>query len=1275
MNITKIIKGLSAIMVSATLTASFSMSAMALKNISLTDNADGTVTVTAEDTEKLAVTQYDKLGFIKTMGISTAIEGAESVTVEYDSSLPVKVIGFNDWDNLQADTKAYQIGNRTLAYVDFERVMDSNYVVNEQGYQINRDFKTTDKYGNETTAMYITGASGDPALNFNVQASGCYTNKSDVVVFEYDVMLPSNEGIFVGFIKHVKEDGSAGGWQLLWKIQPNDTEETATDGEPASKIVFGDTAIAERVMQTDKWYRVSAVRDSNRSVIRFYFENEYVGETATIANTYPADIFYLQPSGGQFTDIIVDNVRVYEGTQPREVIDPYKVEIDLEMPSIVDKNETAQREILDGKYVIHTRSGVATDAYGKKTLLSVMSHKNDGEVYVPANEICSAWGISIPQGVTPDENGYVALTALASAMGVNIYTVDADINDGMIVLGSSFEAPASADDLQKLNDYGFYYRASDDEVLAAYRKSSVNGVHPRLFATQDDFDRIRADYEAGTDEVFMKWANGLIAYADSRLDTDVPVYSEVYKNDRVIQRKLKSDIYSWAMAFHLTGDRKYVDEVFEELNYFCEFPDWYPNDHLDLVETIDAFAIGYDWLYNEFTPEQRKIIEENMYSKGYIPTYIGFRAANSAMTTAFYASNNHGTVCNGSVTMTALAFMDVYPEESAWIVSNAMMGMEINLYRWYHGAWWEGPHYWDYAVAYTVKFIESMQSVLGTDYGFKSMEGLDRAATSEIGMHSGIGSFNYSDGIQGNYYTPEMLWIANQYGQRGVATKVAQESKSEFQGGNRRTGEPLALALIWYDPDMVDDEVNLPMENLYDTLHILTARSGWDSKDTFFAVKGGVLNEAHSQLDSGSFIFESDGIRWFQDLGMGPYVDGYFDSASGGLRWKHIAARAEGHSTVSVNPGDVEDMKASDTSAVARLTLIDKDDSGVIASMDMSEVLFDVNSAKRGFFFTDNRQSLVVRDEINLRNTHVFEDFDGKTQTDVMGTHSVSYEIVSGESLGLQKGDDVAKLTAQNDYFNSNPWNAKAEQPHVTYDFDVYLDDVRNVFQFYPIGSNRYGVQLGGSEDGKVYCMMPSPTWSTVATDTTIEAGKWYNVAVEYNMPEGEMYIYLEDELIYTQTGLSTTSLPPADQCFKGVTNVKNTYVYVNNIRSYTGEYRPENKDYQENTVYWRLITDQLAEVEVDEETNTITLTRGESGVKVEYKVEGAKSVQVTFEKPIVPIISDAYSVTVKQGRATLKILADEPTVNITAKITPNSVENPTPLSDYTKAISSWTLN
>ncbi len=1238
----------------------------AIKDVSFVNNNDGTATVTATDINKIAVAQYNDAGALKSFGISSLVGGKQSATFSYDDDATAYVYAFNDWANLSSDTKSYKIDNNTLAYIDFEGIAESPFIYYDFDFDIDKRFETTDKNGNPTTAMSIVG-DGTSETTFNVQFSGCTSDKSDVVVYEYDVKVEDADTAFNSYIKSVKPSGAAGGWHSLWNVTPKDDDEV--------NILFDLEGVATDTLAVGEWYRLSAVADYNARIVRYYIDGEYKGEGPMVNNihpsVYPPDIFYISGNAFGYLNILVDNVRVYEGTELRETIDPYEIVLDLTKSSITDIDETSERSALAGKYAVHTRSGVTIDNEGNKTLLVNKPYTDNNEIYVPLAELCGAWGIDAPS-VSANDEGYVKLTDLAVAMGLNVYTPESEINSGLAVLSASFTAP-TGDALQDLNDFVFYLRPTADDVKEMYEDSADYGVHPRLFANQADFDAIKAKYDAGDDEAFMTWANQVISHADSRMNTDDATYDDVQYSGRTAQRKLKSDVYSWAMAYHLTGDRKYVEETFRELSIFCNMSDWKPSDHLHIAETLDAFAIGYDWLYNEFTAEERAILEENVYNKGFANCYLGFRTASSAMTNAFNASNNHGVVCNSGMMVSALAFMDKYPNECAWFASNAMRGMENSLHKWHNGAWWEGPHYWEYTTIYTVKFIESMMSILDSDCGFKSLEGLNNAAEYEIGMHGSLGIFNYSDALLTKCYVPEMLWLAKEYNDPKVATKVVNEYSGSFSSGNRRVGEMLALAVLWYDPEMIDDTAQFSNDYFYDGLNVITMREGWDNDDVFVGVKAGVLNEAHSQLDSGSFIFESDGIRWLRDLGMGSYVDGYFDSGSGGLRWRDIAARAEGHSTVSVNPGIKEDMNLNDPDAKATMTVIDKNDSGAIVEVDMSEVLFDVKDAKRGFFFTDNRESLVVRDEITMKSREdkvIAEDnFDGKTSTDIFGSYISNYEIISGEGFDLDEGDDIAKITGENKYFNNNAWNATAGTRRVTYEFDLYLDDVRNKFQFYPTGSNRYGLQVGGDENGTVYEMKTG--FELEATEKTVEAGEWYHFAVEYDMAEGKMLIYMDDELIYTQTAMNTSANAPADHNIYQAQTVAGKYAYINNLICYEGGYG----EIDENVVYWRLITDPGATVTVDDENNLITMTKNGKSCTVSYAIDGGTATEEYFEKPIVPIIDNARPFSEQIGRVVIKITGATEDVNITAKVTPDGVANPTPLSDYTNGISTWELN
>lgn len=1241
--------------------------AFAIKNINFVDNNNGTATITAEDTDKIAVAQYNSAGALMNFGISSLMGEKQTVTMNYDRDLTTNIFSFTDWSTLSSDMTGHKLDNNTLVYVDFEGGVESSYVKWDFKYDIDTAYKTTDRKGNETTALRAKTGEEEPSGEYNIQFGGAQSNNSDFVVYEYDMMANDGGTSFVSHIKAVDESGERSGWHKLWYVTPiEDNDETVT-------LSFGDgsKAVAAKNIDVGKWYRLSAATDFKLGTVKYYLDGTYLGEESlneTILGPEDSpDIFYIRAmSREQYTDFTFDNIRVYEGTELRDTIEPYEINIDTSITSFVVHDEKDAREVFDGKYLIHTRSGVATDTKGNKTLLENTPYLSNGEIYVNVKELCKAWNISAPSSIT-EEN--VKLSALAAALGLNVYNVDADINSGLVVLATEFTKPK--DNIQELNNYAFYLRASSDDVKKTYKDRDVYGVHPRVMATQADFDRLKEMYEADKDETFMRWAEQTISAADSSINTDDATYETMLSSGRTAQRKLKADVYSCAMAYHLTHDKKYADAVFDALNVFCEFSDWKPSDHLHIAETMEAFAIGYDWLYNEFTETQRKTIEKNIYDKGFFNCYLGFRTPSSAMTSAYYATNNHGTVCNSGVVLAAAAFLDVFPDECSWFISNAMQGMEYNIDKWNTGAWWEGPHYWEYAMIYTVKYLESLESVFGTTFGFEYLEGLDKAAEIEINMQSTLGIFNYADAITARIYIPEMLWLAEKYDNSAVAAKVIDEYDGTFPTGNRRLAEPLTLSLLWYNPKSAGAEYTFSKDLFHEDLDVATMRESWDDGSVFVGIKGGVLNQAHSQLDSGSFIFESNSIRWLQDLGMGSYVDGYFDTTSGGRRWYDIAARGEGHNTVTVNPGTAEDMNLYNSDATAEMTKVASSDKGAIVKIDMSEVLFDVDSATRGFFYTDNRQSLVVRDEITVDNQKVLaeDNFDGKTSTTIFGSNESHYEIMTGEKLGLSATDNVAKLTGDNNYFNSNKWNANTGSKVATYEFDLYLEKGTDKFQFYPTGTNRYGIEVGGDNACTVKVM--SPNWKTTSTGKTMTAGSWHKFAVEYDMSKGQMLVYMDNAIICTESGLSKTSFVPADHYF----NCRAGNVYVNNVKSHVGSYIPKD-----NVVYWHLITDPNATVSINSDTNTITMTKGSLDSEkciVEYVVTGAEKVEATYENPIVPTLSTVHSHTRKNGRVMLKLLGidNKKTVTVTAKITPGDTENPSALSAYTEGISAWKLN
>ena len=89
----------------------------------------------------------------------------------------------------------------------------------------------------------------------------------------------------------------------------------------------------------------------------------------------------------------------------------------------------------------------------------------------------------------------------------------------------------------------------------------------------------------------------------------------------------------WRCCYRLDGDQRYAERAWQELAAAANFPDWNPRHFLDTAEMTHAFAIGYDWLYDVWTPEQRATLQQAMVEKGLKPALKLYRA-HSGWTTA-----------------------------------------------------------------------------------------------------------------------------------------------------------------------------------------------------------------------------------------------------------------------------------------------------------------------------------------------------------------------------------------------------------------------------------------------------------------------------------------------------------------------------------------------------------------------------------------------------------------------------------------------------------------
>ncbi|HOK78125.1 MAG TPA: hypothetical protein PLW35_10445, partial [Verrucomicrobiota bacterium] len=148
--------------------------------------------------------------------------------------------------------------------------------------------------------------------------------------------------------------------------------------------------------------------------------------------------------------------------------------------------------------------------------------------------------------------------------------------------------------------------------------SRLRSEHPRLLASRGDFEKLRLGVKE--DATLRDWRGKLAARAE-RILSEAPSKYEIPDGLRLlsVSRRVLERVYTLALLYWLDGDQRYPSRAWKELEAAAAFPDWNPRHFLDTAEMTHAFAIGYDWLYECWTSDQREILRKAMVEKGLGP--------------------------------------------------------------------------------------------------------------------------------------------------------------------------------------------------------------------------------------------------------------------------------------------------------------------------------------------------------------------------------------------------------------------------------------------------------------------------------------------------------------------------------------------------------------------------------------------------------------------------------------------------------------------------------
>lgn len=489
--------------------------------------------------------------------------------------------------------------------------------------------------------------------------------------------------------------------------------------------------------------------------------------------------------------------------------------------------------------------------------------------------------------------------------------------------------------------------------------------HPRLLFSKQEEQRIRDLF--GTEPLLDSLYVGLMKEAERLLL--VPPQEDSrreIKNTKDILPISREQVYrmvNLALAYRLSGDRRFAEKAEKELVHVCNFPDWDPIHYLDVAEMTTAVAIGYDWLYDVLAPSTRQLVVHSIKTKALDLVVEEYNTGNADSWAK--RETNWNVVCNTGMVLGALAIEEHYPELAKHIIGEAVRYIPNCLKHFApDGVCYEGPAYWGYTNMYLSLLLKALNDNFGGDFGLSEMVGVDKSVLYYMHSTSPSGKiFNFANsGSTAPAAEPIYFYFSRAFNQPEVATFYRDVlSKTVHEGNYFRF---YFLSIPWYDTASSTADA-LPKLKVYEGINDIVVFNGNRNipNSLYLIAKTGDPDMAHQQLDIGTFIVEMNGIRWTDDLGTDNYnLPGFWDYKPDGQRWTYFRNSNFSHNTLSI------DHKLQNSAGTGEIDRLDDRAAQPFVTMNMSTAYAGQSRfVYRTFRMLDDTRILVT-DSVGLQS-------------------------------------------------------------------------------------------------------------------------------------------------------------------------------------------------------------------------------------------------------------------------------------------------------------------
>lgn len=523
--------------------------------------------------------------------------------------------------------------------------------------------------------------------------------------------------------------------------------------------------------------------------------------------------------------------------------------------------------------------------------------------------------------------------------------------------------------------------------------------HPRLLFSKQEEQRVRDLF--GTEPLLDSLCASLMKEVERLLP--VPLQEDPrrkIKNTKDILFVSREQVYrmvNLSLAYRLSGDRRFAEKAEKELVHVCNYPDWDPVHYLDVAEMTTAVAIAYDWLYDVLAPSTRELVVHSIKTKALDLVVEEYETGNADSWAK--RETNWNVVCNTGMVLGALAIEEHYPELTKHIIGEAVKYIPNCLKHFApDGVCYEGPAYWGYTNMYLSLLLKALNDNFGEDFGLSKTEGVDKSVLYYMHSTSPSGKiFNFANsGSTAPAAEPIYFYFSRAFNQPEVADFYRNVLLNTVQGGNYFRF--YFLSIPWYDTASSPADV-LPKLKVYKGINDIVVFNGNRNipNSLYLIAKTGDPDMAHQQLDIGTFIVETNGIRWTDDLGTDNYsLPGFWDYKPDGKRWTYFRNSNFSHNTLSIdhklqNSAGTGEIKQQDEKAVQPFVKIDMS----TAYAGQSRFVY------RTFRMLDDTHILVT-DSVGLQNPSQSVQWSVITSAEVESKGNTAVLRKDGKSFSLK---------------------------------------------------------------------------------------------------------------------------------------------------------------------------------------------------------------------------------------------------------------------------------